>query len=442
MNLNTAEKLQARLKTFCLEQGLDKTYWVAYSGGLDSHVLLSLCVQLRKEMDLKLQAIHINHQISQHALSWASHCQRICAAVDVPLLHHALLLPQNSALGVEGEAREKRYAFFAKCLAEGDILFTAHHQDDQAETLLLQLFRGAGPKGLAAMPLLKPLGKGFHARPFLSFPRSVLEGYAQENKLTWIEDEMNQDEKYNRNFIRHSVLPLLEKNWPSISQTLAKSAMHCAEMDTLLETVLLEKKNNLKGSRPNTLSITQLLSCSPAMQRAILRSFIKELNFLLPPESKIEAIRHHVLKASKDRQPLVKWKGAEVRRHRDDLFIMKPFIQGERLTMTWDLKEPLILTEIGRLSAKKEKGKGFALGRDEVTVKFRQGGERLYLQSRGHCSLKNLFQEWNVPVWLRNFIPLLFVNDELLGVVGYRFNEKFAANENEMGWSFGYTPLL
>ena len=181
-----------RIKTFCLAQGLDKIYWVGYSGGLDSHVLLHLCAELRKQYPLRLKAVHVHHGLSVNASDWVVHCEQVCADLQIEFIQKSIEAKALTGDSPEEVARDLRYAVFAKLLAPQDILLTAHQQDDQAETVLVQLLRGAGPKGLAAMPELKAFAAGFHARPLLSVSRVELKKYAEGNYLTWINDESNR----------------------------------------------------------------------------------------------------------------------------------------------------------------------------------------------------------------------------------------------------------
>ena len=201
-------------------------------------------------------------------------------------------------------------------MEEGDLLLTAHQQDDQAETVCLQLLRGAGPKGLAAMPHIKPFARGWHARPLLTIPRSALHAYAQCHQLKWVEDESNENTDLTRNFIRHDVLSLLKTRWPTVGGMIARSGAHCAESQALLEDYALEECKNLQGSRLHTLSVQKLLKCSVAKQRLVLRTWIAQQGYLSPDTKKFLTIQEDVLTASWDRLPVVSWAGAELRRYR------------------------------------------------------------------------------------------------------------------------------
>lgn len=416
-------------------KGLGKTIWVAYSGGLDSHVLLSLCHALRSELNFSLRAIHINHGISPHAASWEQHCKAVCTAYQIDYVARSVQLDLAAGISVEEAARIKRYAVFAECIQTGDILLTAHHQDDQAETTLLQLLRGAGPKGLAAMPTLKPLADGWHGRPLLTFPRDVLQDYAEAHRLCWVEDESNLNLKLTRNYIRHAILPLLKQRWPSVTATLARSAAHCSESQVLLEEFALDVCIRARGSRENTLSVLKLAALRPDQQRLVLRSWIQQQGFMLPDARKMASIQQNVLTAASDRRPCVRWQGVEMRRYRDDLFVLATLPPHDsKQVLAWQLEQPLALAELGTLQAALVSGQGLSADIKQVSVRFRQGGELACLPERGRHTLKNLLQEWGVLPWERDRIPLIFIEDMLVGVVGYFIDSQYAAKSGELGW--------
>lgn len=417
------------------QQESKKTYWLAYSGGLDSQVLLHLCYQLRSELSLSLQAIHVNHGLSPHANEWALHCARVCNTYDIPFHECKVKVLCETGDSLEACARHARYAAFAACMKKGDVLLSAHHQDDQAETVLLQLMRGSGLKGLAAMPLIKAFAQGIQARPLLSFSRALLKQYAISNQLTWIEDESNQSMQLSRNFIRHQVLPLLTSRWPNATTTIARSAMHCAEADHLLADVLDEMYCAAIGSRVSTLSVSKLLAHSVSEQRWILRHWIKQQGFALPNSKKIMNILQEALTARADRLPCVAWEGGEVRRYRDDLYIMANLVKHDvRETHQWTISQPLILPGLGTLAANTVVGSGLSLEVQQVKVAYRQGGEKVTNSQQLRRTLKNLFYEWQVLPWERDRIPLLFYEAQLISVVGYYIDNSYAAKAQEGGW--------
>lgn len=411
-----------------------KTYWIAFSGGMDSHVLLSACSELRAELHLDLRAIYVNHHLSPHATTWGLHCKNVCQALAIPFVEGNVQLDMQAGDSLEEKAREKRYAIFAEYVAEQDVLLTAHHQDDQAETLLLQLMRGAGVKGLAAMPEIKPFAKGWQARPFLALSRKVLQAYADSLQLQWIEDESNLNLAFTRNFIRHEVIPLLQSRWPAATTAIARSAQHCAENEAVLQDYAAQQYKQVQGTRANTLSVTKLLQFNAEQQRHLLRSWIHETVHSLPNTKKMASIQRDVLCAAWDSSPIVQWGNVMLRRHRDDIYLL-PLIKAfdTSAEFVWALDQPLLLPNASVLKTIPSEGKGLRADINNVVIRFRQGGEVLEIPARGRHTLKNLLQEWNVLPWERAHLPLIYVADKLIAVAGYFLHADYVAKKDEMG---------
>lgn len=425
------------IRDLFLGHGLDKTYWVAYSGGLDSHVLLTVCSGLQSEYPVRLKAIHINHSLSPNAAAWAQHCARVCAAYGVELQTEVIQIDLTAGDSLEEEARKLRYQAFATQMADGDVLITAHHQDDQAETMLLQLLRGAGPKGLAAMPALKPFAAGWHARPFLAYSRAALEHYAHDKGLVWVDDESNRNIRLTRNFLRYQVMPLLQQRWPTAAQTIARSAAHCAEAHVILEESALELCEKVKGSRAGTLSVSGLLNLDAPRQRLALRTWIQSSGFAVPDTRKLGTICTSVLKAGWDKLPSVAWGNVILRRYRDDIFVMTKFnADPKEGCWRWNMQHSLELPEIGWLSATLQYGAGLRPDLTNVEVRFRRGGEVIHVPGRGHHTLKNMFHEWGVLPWERDRIPLFFIENRLIQVMGYFVDAEYLATSEQAGWVF------
>lgn len=421
--------LQAALLEFFRQQGMaGKTYWIAYSGGLDSHVLLSLCHRLRQDYPIELRVIHVNHQLHPQAADWAAHCRQVAANYQIDYVEKIISLDDRKGESLEALARERRYAVLSAALGEGDCLLTAHQQDDQAETMLVQLLRGAGPKGLASMPSMKPLGRGVHARPLLGVTRAALSVYAKEQGLQWIEDESNSNTQFTRNFIRQNVMPLLRTRFPDVTQALARSAVHCAESDALLEEYAVSL-----GSNSTYISISSLLVLSPAQQGLVLRAWIRQQGVILPDTKKIDIIRQEVLLADANAMPCVAWGDVELRRYRDKLYLRQRRSTVPLINVDWDLSQPLPLSGRGVLSTRSIRGQGLRLDISPVSVRSRQGGETIRIIGRGRQTLKNLFQEWGVPPWERAEEILLFVAEECVGVVGRCMAEGYSVKSTEMG---------
>lgn len=297
----------------------ENAFCVAYSGGEDSHVLLHALAQCRKQVAFPLRAIHVHHGLSSQADQWMLHCQSVCDALFIPLIIEKVQLNLQPGDSVEAVARRERYAVFQRLLQPQEILVTAHTANDQTETFLLQLLRGAGVKGLSAMPKRKTLGVGFLERPLLPFSREDLHQYALQHQLKWIEDDSNALLRFNRNYLRHEVLPQIQKRWPEVWATVSRSAKHCAEASALLDELA---QMDLQNETKDKLSIENLLTLSPARQRNALRYWIHQQGYLLPNQKHIEEIFQSVILADESAKPVVAWGEVEIRRHKKHLYLL------------------------------------------------------------------------------------------------------------------------
>jgi tRNA(Ile)-lysidine synthase len=398
-----------------------RRYWVAYSGGLDSSVLLHALAEIRQRLTAPIEVLHLDHGLHPDSPRWADHCRDQCERLQLPCTQRRLLLVQIPGDGLEARAREARLAAFRDLLEPGDLLLTAQHRDDQAETVLLQLLRGSGLDGLSAMPLLTSLGRGYLARPLLEFTRGELRRYALQQAISWVDDPSNAAEHFDRNFLRHRVLPLLAERWPAWSATLARSAGHCGEARHLLDTLLAPRLRAVSGSRAHTLSVAALANLDPAMGRELLRHWIRERGHRPPDRLRLQRIIDEVLSAAADRQPLVEWPGSQVRRYRDDLFLLAPLPPlPANESIHWAHGD---MIELGRgLGVLRAQPAGTAdrLRRDgSLSIRFGVAALRCRPgPDRPHRALKHLYQEQGVPQWLRPYIPLLFRDDTLLAVGG------------------------
>lgn len=418
-------------------------YWIAYSGGCDSHALLHAAARLRDDAyAVPFHAVHVDHGLQPSSRAWAQHCAAACASLNLPLT--SLRVDAQAAPGEspEAAARHARYGAFAELIEAGDCLLTAHHQDDQAETLLLQLLRGGGPHGLAAMPECAPFSRGWHARPLLAFPRSELRRYAEENGLRWIDDPSNEDVGYDRNYLRTQVVPRLRERWPAASRVLTRAAAHQAEAAQLLDVLAAQDFAQCRGAAPGTLRISALTAFDAVRQRNLLRYWLKQLGHALPDSVRLHEIQHTVLTAAPDREPVVAWSGTEVRRYRDELHALTASASGEAAaTWAWDFASaPLALPDGTWLGAAPARGEGVSLaactGR-MLTVRYRRGGEQCRPGPRAaRRSLKKLLQERGVPPWRRERLPLIYVGDELAAVADLWVCAPFHAAPDEAGVRF------
>ncbi len=399
-------------------------YLIAYSGGLDSHVLLHLVATLIKEHpEIQLRSLYVDHGLQEESAAWAKHCQQIASALHIPHLTASLHLKIPKGESLEAVARKARYQALGENLREDEVLLTAHHQDDQAETVLLQLLRGAGLDGLAAMPLKTHFAQSEHLRPLLNFSRGQLEEYAKNHALAFITDPSNKEERFDRNFLRNTIIPLMKQRWPQMGKTLSRSALLQAEASVLQTSYLNDEVLNLLGSQQVTLSAAAIKALSHIKQKAVLRHWIKQAGFKMPSAIKLQHIIADVLNSKLDAMPLVAWEGTEIRRYGDDVYIMSPKSPlSSRDAMVWDINEPLEVDERLPMLNPEDLGnlKSILLEREAVvTVRFRQGGESIRINER-QCtvSLKKLLQEKRIPPWQRDRIPLVFANDQLIWVQG------------------------
>jgi tRNA(Ile)-lysidine synthase len=416
-------------------------YWVAYSGGLDSHVLLHLCARLRQRTQNgpAFTAVHVHHGLHPQADHWAAHCERTCR--DLQMQFMLLKVDANSKAGESPEeaARSARYRSILSRLSAGEIVLTAQHRDDQAETLLLQLMRGAGLAGLAAMPECAELGPGFLMRPLLHHSRQELHAYAQEHGLKWVEDPSNRDLGYDRNFLRHRVVPLLEQRWPGVKKALGRTAGHCAEAQRLLEDLSTDLCRSVLRPDGIALSVERLKALREPDQRLVLRSWLRGAGYRMPPAAVLERILREVLPAAPDKMPSVTWREGEVRRYRDGLFALRPRPPLDAgAVIPWDGSSRLELPDDNgtlHLSTAIEAGiDPKRWGRDPITVRYRRGGETCRLKGRaGTHTLKKLFQEAGIPPWLRERAPLVYVGEELAVVAGWWVCAPFATGPGESG---------
>jgi tRNA(Ile)-lysidine synthase len=398
--------------------------WVAFSGGLDSTCLLSATAAAAGRLPGALHAVHLDHGLHPDSARWAEHCLDVCEALGVPLKIDQLSIRRAPGESLEAVAREARYAALAALLGPGDLVLTAQHQDDQAETLLLALLRGSGIEGLAAMGPVSRLGPGWLLRPLLDVPRAALEAYAREEALPWIEDPSNASLAFDRNFLRRRALPLLRRRWPSASATLARSATHCAEAADLIEAQAAEALAGLGGTRPGALSIAGVAGLDPALARAAVRLWLRRRGLPLPDSAHLRRILTEVLPARSDVSPLVAWPGCEIRRFRGDLMALEPLPPPPTdLSLSWDGGVLVLPQPLGTLrrvpTGQGSEGVRGGDGAPRLRVRFGIPGQRCRTRPQGHRrALKKLFQEAAIPPWLRPYVPLVFAGDRLVAVAG------------------------
>lgn len=409
-----------------------QTLLLGLSGGLDSCVLLHLLARLRDKLAFGLRALHVNHGISPHAGDWESFCAALCAREAVPFESASVVVPRASGLGLEAAAREIRYSVLLS--QPVDAVLLAHHQDDQAETLLLQLLRGAGVQGLAAMPARSAGHPGQPAllRPLLDVPRTQLLCYARAHALRWIEDESNLDLAYDRNFLRHRVLPRLAERFPACRATLARTAAHLAEAASLLEEVAAA--DAVHCVRDGSLQIAGLRALSEARATNLLRHWLRGLGSGISSRRLREVLRQ--LQARRDARPRIPVAGGSVQRYRDALHFVPATMEAALEERLWMGEEVLVLPG-GQLHFQRTQGEGLALSRVEtgqLVIRRRLGGERFRPDCRRPTrSLRHLLQEAGMPPWRRETLPLLYLDDRLAWVPGIGVACELRAPPGEVG---------
>lgn len=408
---------------------------VAYSGGMDSTVLLHALALLRSQLPAPLSAVHIDHGLQAEAAGWGRHCEAECARLEVPLTRLAVDARPRRGESPEAAAREARYAAMAGLLQANELLLTAHHSDDQGETLLLQLLRGSGPRGLAAMPRRLPLGRGGLLRPLLDFSRAELADWANAQGLRWVEDPSNQQLAADRNFLRHRVLPLLQSRWPAVENSLSRAAVHQQDAVELLD-VLAATDLQDAAEGEGCLRVATLRRLSAARCRNLLRFWLRSHGLRPPPARVLQRVLDELLPAAADRNPLVHWPGGEMRRYRGRVYALRPEAAPPLpVERHWDLQQPLAFAG-GRLTATMTLGQGLraAACRDGVSVGGRVGGERCRPLGAVHRrSLKSLLQQAGVPPWQRQRVALIAIDGQLVQAVGLCVDRDWAAGDGEEG---------
>ena len=387
-----------------LDQAEDAPLLVGLSGGLDSSVLLHALSRNPRLLGQGLRAVHVHHGLHADADRWAEHCSELCKRQGIALVTTRVEVQRDTGDGLEAAARKARYAAFEQQMEAGEVLVTAHHRDDQAETFLLRALRGSGPDGLAAMRAMRPFAKGRHWRPLLQLPRSQLLDYAHAHGLAWQEDPSNLDTHHDRNFLRQQVMPLLRERWPLADLALLRSALLSADAVELLQQQDHAALQQVQSADVYCLSASALLAL-PAPRRArVLRRWVESLGLPPLPREGVAHIESDLLPARIDASAKFRWGDMEIQRWRDLLHVQR---LREPLPIDWrahwDGRQPLPLPDGGELSLH---GAGALAA--PLRVHARRGGERLQLPGRLHShALKHVLQDLGIPPWIRTQLPLL-----------------------------------
>lgn len=426
------------------------------SGGMDSIVLLYALNELKKQskLDFEFRAVHVNHGLQANADDWQRHCEQLCAqlciqlsSVEVSIDSPATIAPDSTA-GLENAAREARYQVFEQQLKPGEVLLLAHHRDDQMETLLLRLMRGSGSRGLSGIPRTRAVGEGFLLRPLLGFDRQQLHKYASHHQLQWMEDPSNQDQRFDRNYCRHSLLPMLETRWPGYRDSWVKTATLAEETEGLLQELAALDLESIATASKAVVQIDKLLLLSDPRRRNVLRYWLAQLKLPELGWNRLHQLANEVLLASDSAS--LDAGGFQLSRYKGCLYALRGLEdisrQGSAQNLLWDFAgsaelelqdlalPALLLPNNGSLTAKLKEEPGLAVAScSQLQIRYRQGGESCRLAGRPNKSLKKILQEYEIEPWLRNRIPLLYQREQLVCIPGIGVSEEFAAKPGEPG---------
>jgi len=411
---------------------------VALSGGLDSIVLLNAMRELAPSRRIDLSAIHVDHGLSSHAQEWSAFCADQCRKLGTELTVETVSVDLGAGLGTEAAARVARYRAFAKCNA--DFLALGHHADDQVETFLIQLLRGAGASGLSAMPVERAMVNNGPRllRPLLSVTRSDLGEFATRRALLWVEDDSNADLAFDRNFLRHSLLPLLEQRFPAYRSTLSRATHNLADVAQLTDILGRQDLLSLRDSAANCggLCIAELKRWPPSRALNVFRCLFREEGLPLPHRAAISEALRQVLEARRDAQVRADFGGVSLRCYRGYVHLVKNIEVPPDWHTKWSGQERVELPEgLGELRLRQARGTGLsaqALQGDEVSVGFRRGGERMAVSvNQPHRDLSKLYQEAGVAPWLRERTPMVLCGRKVVCVPGVGLAAEFQAIPGE-----------
>lgn len=406
---------------------------VALSGGLDSTVLLHTVIHCFSGTSARIRAVHINHQLQSNAGETEAFCRRLCEQLRVELVVErvAVKVSDGPAAGLEAGARDARYQEFERLLADGETLLMAHHQDDHAETVLFRLVRGTGLAGLAGIPARRRLGNGWLIRPFLAVPRSQLRQWADARHMEWVDDPSNQDRRFDRNFLRHGVMPLLKQRWPNLLTRIWRTSEACREGAELAETLAQLRLGSLLGAN-GELDLDGFCVLSLTEQKNLLRWWITQSGFTVPARRDWAQAISEMVEAGGDREPEISGDGFSLRRFQSALYLVRdgllPPSEAQTLVPDQSLSWPGY-----RITLQRCAGASTQIPRIQVTR--RQGGERIRTHPGGQSKpLKKWLQEMAVPPWERARLPLLSLDGELIGVGLIWLSPSFQGTAPESGW--------
>jgi len=428
---------------------------IAYSGGIDSQVLLHALMQLQQNnvINNDITVCHVNHGLSQNAVYWQKFAQQECKKHSAKLIVKYVNVKPQSQQSLEALARDARYDALKSLKDNKCLVLTGHHSDDQSETFLLALKRGAGLKGLSSMATQTPLGKHLLVRPLLNISRQEIESYAKTHLLDWVEDESNGDTSFDRNFIRQQIIPLLRERWPSINSTINRSASHCLAGQELLDE-LAEQDLVICKAGENSLHIDELKVLSPARFNNVIRFFMAQHGCLMPSTEQVSQVRHQ-LQAKNDKTPQIKVADHFFRRFKNELFLTPAYddISHWHKSVISSFKalalEDIVINlpdNLGELffttndinAAPENSLTCINLPKEgqQVTVRFSHDNPKCLPHFRQHSrDVKKVLQELNIPPWQRKRIAFLYYDNNLVAAIGYFICKPYIAKENQESFS-------
>ncbi len=424
------EDLLASLDEFERVAGPASRLVVAFSGGLDSTALLAALADTAGMHGKPLVAVHVNHQLHADADAWSGHCRNVADQLGVPFVAETVTVATGDGQGPEASARNARYSALAKHVDPGDWLLSAHHRDDQAETLFFNLLRGSGPAGIAGIAPIRRFGQGWLARPLLDTDQEALRTWVERRGLPWLDDPSNAESRFDRNFLRNEVLPLLESRWPGVAGRLARSAGHAREA-VLLADELADDDIVLAGGDPARLSVSVLNAMSLPRRNNVLRRAVERLGLPPLPATTLGSIVGDLLTAREDAAPLVRWSDAEARRYRDVLFLMHELAEPQFAGRVLGTSKVELGKGLGAIRLVETGGPGLSgsCASAGLTLATRTGGEEIRVSGQRHTKkLKKLLQEEGIVPWMRGRLPLVYSGATLVAVADLWLADGHAVN--------------
>ncbi|HLF09720.1 MAG TPA: tRNA lysidine(34) synthetase TilS [Gammaproteobacteria bacterium] len=433
------QALAAKIREWSLGDIAASKYAVAFSGGLDSTLLLTAICRLGIRDSLR--ALHIDHALHPQSGTWETHCRATAQSLGVGYESARVDVRVASGLGVEAAAREARYHALAQLLLPGEILLTAHHGDDQLETVLFRMLRGSGVRGLRGIVEVGRFGRGYLARPLLGFSKAELHAHAQRWQLCWLEDPANQSIAHDRSLLRLQIIPKLRERWPAAPRMAQRLAQQMADAEEILEAMAVHDARNLASV--DRVPRVALATLAPSRQRNLLRHLIREAGLPMPSARQLENLRESLLAARPDAQTRIRWPGGEGRVYRDCLYLFEPLPVGSSA----DYQTGLVTRSRwsgpeGCIGFEPIEGPGLPQSWLDagLTLRFRVGGERFQpLNRAASLPLKRWLQHEGVLPWMRGRIPLLYRGERLVAVADVWVDEAVRAAPAEPRWRVSWT---